>query len=313
LPTAASSSDPASIYVLKEPAQYPSTVGSRVSLPVIASGQVTSGSRFTPAAAQTLTTATFNAIVVATSRHGTSLWFAPVKLQSGTANVGRLPNYNTALLRHSTAGGQAVPNACVVTVQQTANNVSTRIGELHVANASNVTGTYTYTGHADSTFRVGSDASGSWQTSGTNSVTNTGSPGSVSSTGGTSEFVKAPYNYELLLHSGTGCPSFHTQQATAWDGGASAGGPAPVNPFGNCASDPHGRQAVSNGSKFTVSSGASVNYASGVANPFGTFSFGDQTGYSANAKLEWVNNSGHTVYLCGSTGTLTGVIYNNNN
>jgi hypothetical protein len=75
--------------------------------------------------------------------------------------VGRLPRYNTALLRDSGSEAQAIPAACVVTVQQTANNVSTRIGELHVANASNVTGTYTYNGHADSTFTVGSETSGS--------------------------------------------------------------------------------------------------------------------------------------------------------
>jgi hypothetical protein len=96
----------------------------------------------------------------------------------------------------------------------------------------------------------------------------------------------------------------------AW---VAAGGSAPVNPWGNCASDPNGRYAVSNGSNFTVSSGASVNYTSGAANPFGTYSFGDQTGYSSNVKIKWVNNSGQTVYLCGSTGTLTGVIYNDNN
>jgi hypothetical protein len=51
--------------------------------------------------------------------------------------------------------------ACVVTVQQTANNVSTRIGELHVVSNESVTGTYSYAGHADSTVTVGSDASGS--------------------------------------------------------------------------------------------------------------------------------------------------------
>ena len=310
LPAAAASDDPATVYVLKQPAQYPAKTGARVTLPVIASGQVDSGSRFTLATASAMP---FNAIIVATSHQGTSVWFAPVNLTSGTANVGRLPAYSAALLRHSTAGSHVVPNSCVVTVQQTADNVSTRVGELHVANASNVTGTYTYTGQADSTFTVGSDATGTWQTSGTSSVTNSGAGGNVSSTGGTTEYTKANYKYQLFLHSGTGCPSFHTQQATAWDGNVAAGGSAPSNPWGNCASDPHGDQSVANGNTFTVSGGASVNYSSGVANPFGSYSFGDQTGYSSNVKIKWQNNSGHTVFLCGSTGKLTGVIYNDNN
>ena len=51
-----------------------------------------------------------------------------------------------------------------------------------------------------------------------------------------------------------------------------AGGWALFNPWGNCASDPNGEQWVGNGTTFTVYGGASVNYASGVANPFGSYS-----------------------------------------
>jgi len=197
------------------------------------------------------------------------------------------------------------PSACAVTVQQTANNAGTRIGELHVADASNVTGTYSYTGHADS-ITIGSDAGGSWATSGNSAVLNNGTGGNVSSVGATTEFITADYHYGLRLHSGPPpCPTYYTQHATAWQGDVFPGGPAPINPWGKCASDPHGRQAVPTGSIFTVSGGDSVNYTSGVAHPFGTYSFGDQTGYSANVKLTWQNNSG-------PTGKLTGVIHNNN-
>jgi hypothetical protein len=312
--------------MLAMPSRLPRT-HQTIAVPVVAAGLVRDGSAFRlPVMADALPKTVrhlVNVQVVAVSDAGASISFAPVTLRvagSGRTPVtvlGRFGAYSRALWPDGTGQGSAaghliVGDACTATTLQTTED-STRIGELHVANNAAVTGSYAYSGHADSAFSVGlSNDGSSWLTSGQVSITNTGLGGTVSSTGSYRQYIDADYHYSELKWQGTGCATYYTQQPTSWAGDVFAGpNSPPSNPWGSCSADPNGETVVSAGNSLTVDNQSAATY-SAAADPFGDYTFSDTTGYSPQVQMSWTNNSSTATYLCGTTSPLGGAIYNDN-
>jgi hypothetical protein len=309
-------SEEVKVFVLGLPDLGGARIGQHFALPVLATKAVASGEPFRltiPArrlqkAGQP--TATYvNTEIVAVSQAGTSAIFAPVHRQpeAGTVvRLGRLPSFSMPLPASRTGAARddsnsVKPLACTVTVIGRKSE-ATRVGELHVAPGGKVHASFTYVGKADSTITVGRLKSGKWVTDGTTAISNAGTGGNVAVKKAGDRYIEAKFDFEKVHFTG-GCSGF-AQMATRWDGIApTLGGQAPASPFRSCHADPHGFITLAPGSSHEVAGFKAVDYPTGAATGFNSYSFGARSGYSNSVRLNWLNTGTTDTFLCGSSGS----------
>jgi hypothetical protein len=189
----------------------------------------------------------------------------------------------------------------------TKNNVSTRIGELHIAPPKTMDGTYSYTVRADSTFTYGINFDGGkWSGGHTNSVNNSlGAGGTDPHSGKTGIYIDAGFNYEY--DTGYGCMAGHARakaDSSNADPFDAAGRKRPKGlPWASCHADPHGyvyvNRASASGKPGTWYADRSTAWTyTDSADVFG-FKFADHTGYTADIDIEWENYGRSDTYVCG--------------
>ena len=199
---------------------------------------------------------------------------------------------------------------CVWTGSGSLDEHSARIGELHVANVSGASATYTYSVQADSTFGVEVSDSGptsGYSESGTASVTNS-IGGSGGFTGGqgflwyvVSDFYSETFGSNINpLNGDPACGARYMTQVVQAIGGATQGtNQPPANPYGSCTSDPNGWTQLQPYSGYWGSDyGRSESYSVALT-IFGVGLYGD-TGFSTNIHIEYHNSGPNWLYVCGN-------------
>jgi hypothetical protein len=190
---------------------------------------------------------------------------------------------------------------------------ATRIGELHVAEATGMSAVYKYITTADSTLTSGVSSNNStWSASGNVEVTNSiGTTGSLTGGEGYRWYVNSHVYYgDYEIISAT-CGNFYVTEAYDAVGDVFQGTNQPgSNPWGTCGADPNGKATISpHGGTYGTDSQTSIDY-SAVASAFG-FTFGGSTGYSTTNSILWTNSGSSATYACGSsTPNQSPVLYN---
>ena len=202
---------------------------------------------------------------------------------------------------------QIVPPPCQWTTYGSQYQDRTRIGEVHVANATGVTDTFEYRNSNDLTISVGISArspDGDFGSAGTITLTNSLSADGGETFGpGTVDYVNDTVNYQRYEAEGISCPNgpekyAYKIQAVSTDSDVYPGlNTPPVNPWGGCRNDPLHATLASHASWALDNSRA--EFYSTVANLFG-FTFGGSDGFTTNVEHDYNSTSSSpTTYICG--------------
>lgn len=229
----------------------------------------------------------------------------PVHLSSGdisrasVTGIGRVSFSRAPSIGSSTA---SKARACVF-LQRSSTEGVTRIGELHVANSSGMTGHYDSSNAADAVVSVGASltgGSGTFSGDGSISISNSiGSGGGFKNQGAYSWYVNGHLYYGRFQGEGTECVAPWLLESTSSVGDAFPGTrSAPVNPYGKCGSDPNGHATVAaNGGYWGYDYSRAHTY-DGSFSWFG-FGFSTSNGFTSDVQERWDNNGSPTTLVCG--------------
>lgn len=256
-----------------------------------------------------------NTVVLATSGTQLTSEAAPVSVGGSMAvpTSAIQSMANPPLSKSSTESVSVNPDTCINLTPTYSNNVVSRIGEMHIANQSGISATYTYKTSADSTFTVGASFyGGAFSFDGTSSVGNSISVFTNPEGAGFLHYIDDHMNYISQPNS--------CGETLVWayssNGDVPSGTGVPgSNPWGTCHAAPYYSELNPAGGghdgTFIKSAGTSSNYSL-VATVFG-FGFGGSTGYSTTNTIEYYNSSSVGSWVCGGgSGGLSSspIIYN---
>jgi hypothetical protein len=199
---------------------------------------------------------------------------------------------------------------------------ATRIGEVHVANATGVADTFEFRTENDQTISWGVTATGptsGWSVGGTESLTNSLRAGGGQTFGpGTVAYVTTTGYYQEYRGIGVsgGCDgfddAFRTDEVGTSDVVDHGSGKPAGNPYqGGCANDPL-KTPLQKDSTWYYNDGQAKTYGD-AATAFG-FSFSDSDGFTMDVEHSYATSGDSpTVWLCGVPGdqpTDTPILYN---
>lgn len=183
----------------------------------------------------------------------------------------------------------------------------TRIGEFHLTRDRGMKLKWVYGSQSDTTMSVGysGSPSGSFSVGGTYTATST--IGANSGFSKTNHVIVRYIDGEAYLQRyrdglAASCDPVRRYKLTLdhMVGTSFLGNQHPKpNPYGGCLNDPYGKATIHPG-QFFDSDRAKAATEGNAATVFG-FTFSESTGFSGHAYHDYINNSHHTHYLCGTT------------
>jgi hypothetical protein len=199
---------------------------------------------------------------------------------------------------------------------------ATRIGEVHVANATGVSDTFEFSNQNDLSITVGlsaSDPDGNFSASGTITLTNSlKAGGGTTFPAGTVQYADDDTVYQEYQGDGDTCPGWplttpYKIQAVSSEDDVFHGTNTPgVNPWGGCLKD--SLHAVLPPHSYWDYDQSKSEYYSGIASWYG-FTFGGSDGFTTDVQHDYNSTSSSpTTYICGPKDGLTApespILYN---
>jgi hypothetical protein len=244
-----------------------------------------------------------NLVVTAQSAARSYPLFTPARVnlaKTVTVSVGRIGR--VSILRIPADSRPDAQNRCTYVDLNPPVEVTSRVGELHVAGQQGVTGYYNTGDTADNTISVGGSASGTdWTYDGTLTLTN-----SISANGGFSRsdgflaYVNSHIYYAEYTGNGPDCPYRYITEATSSVGDSFPGSSTPqINPYSRCANDPNGyAEVASDGGHWNDDRSVAWTYQ-GSATVFG-FRFGGSNGFTSHVNEGWDDSGPDATFVCGN-------------
>jgi hypothetical protein len=198
--------------------------------------------------------------------------------------------------------GCASPCVCIGTELHSTEG-TTRIGELHVADNSNMNGQFQYGSTSDNEVSVGASetgGTGSFSFDGLYTIsTSIGAGGGFTHYGGYYQYVDTKTYYGYYQESGNTCSYPYIMQQTGVTDSVFPGvNTAPTNPYGSCSADPNGSAPEAPHGYYYVKN-ASADLYSAAMHWYG-FAFEAKAGFTSNVYEQWNNNTASTyAWVCG--------------
>lgn len=260
-----------------------------------------------------------HSVAVAAAKRSAGTASAAAAAATYTVHVPRLPAFRPmSAAERAALPNIPVPPPCVWTPIGALVGDPTRIGEVHVANASGVSDTFENKIQNDETISVAvSDSPTSNYTFGgsitlSNSLSITG--GQTFGSGTVQYADTTGYYQRYQADSATACGSAYKIQMTSTGGDVFHGTNTPgVNPWGGCQGDQL-RVVLQPGASWARDQSKAMTY-SGVAT-FYNFSFTGTDGFTTDVQHDYVASSGasQTTYICGTkaapTPSSSPILYN---
>jgi hypothetical protein len=316
-----SSAGPVIVTVYADPSSVSVPMGTRIPSPVVGGPVAEQAASTTyvvdvPQTPELLAAATngvVNLMVVASTATQMSNAFTSAVTVNAALGTLSKPQRRVAVSRLIAAGPMLKPVmdtdadavSCGWIEISTSNNITARVGQLHVANTSTMIGTYQYTVQADSTVSIGENFNnGPFSTNGSDSVTNSlGGGGTDPHEGGWAKYVDVGFNYGT--YNGYGCMAGHqklqadSSNADPYDGTVSA----PGNPWGTCHADPNGYAHVDPAADASHPGTWNADRSTAKSEDMSillAYQFTGSTGFTSDINILWENFSlSKTTYVCG--------------
>lgn len=258
-----------------------------------------------------------NTLTVVKNGNQSTANYQPVLIDRSNTSAGSTQDLNSpttvdegtlaaAQTTSTTSTTSATPNDLTVCTWMRVNRSeqSTRVGEVHVANVSGMSGTFTWYTQDDSSFTVGMSTDGTnWGVDGTFTLSaSIGSNAELTDSAGQLDYVDDDMYYGKFENNGAAsCPGVRYKTHVIGSvGDVFRGTNTPGNlPYSSCHNDPYGLAVVAYKGSWAQDQSTAVSYGV-VASAF-NFSFGGHTGYTSGIRVHLHNNNASAnTYACGT-------------